>query len=77
MYSELKKHLLNEVDFSDCKYRLQYEKALLKALMRALQVGTLFVTYNSLHDDLQVFSSDNCCSDELVCFCDECINDCN
>lgn len=74
MYSELKKHLSNEVVFHDCKSKLQYEKALLKALMRDLQVGTLFVTYNSLHDDLQVFSSSCNCSDELVCFCDECMN---
>lgn len=72
MYSELKRHLAKEVNFYDCKLKLQYERELLKALMCDLNLGTLFISYNSFLDDLQAFSSDANCADELICLCNEC-----
>ena len=76
MYSRLKKHLedeaLTEEKFADCKYRIDYKKELFKSLMLDLGIGTLFISYNSLLDEIQIFSSDSNCADDLICLCDEC-----
>lgn len=73
MYSELRKVLEKEVCTSDCKSKLDYERQLLKALMRDLGIGTLFVSYNNYLGEIQAFSSCANCADELVCLCDECM----
>lgn len=80
MKNELKERYKAQIDAikpflqaRECKTLIEDEKALLKALMLELDVGTLFVTYNYFLDEIYVFSGSSNCSDELVCSCDYCL----